>query len=339
MDRQQHGAAAQGLARVALTYGEGNLAHRVEVGGVGEVRILARTLARVAARVQERGAALADSERRLRLITDHMPAFIGYIDCDQRFRFANEFYRDVLGVDPEKMLGRTVLEIRGAAVYAKIKDRIEEALQGMPVTFELTHPDARGDRDFVITYLPDYSTDNRVLGLYIMGLDVTARKRAERALQQSEERLRAITDNTPVLISVIDRDERYRFCNALYGEWLGVDPASLIGRSIVEVVGPDGYAADKPFATRAFNGESVTFERTGRFGNKVRHMLKTYLPMRNEATGEIEGIYAMVQDLTARKSLEDRALSPGANRRPHRTAQPQPAARPAAACLRQDRAW
>jgi PAS domain S-box-containing protein len=62
--------------------------------------------------------------------------------------------------------------------------------------------------------LPDTSGQPRQITGVIF--DITERKRAERALQQSEAQLRTITDALPGLIGYVDREERFRFVNAGY---------------------------------------------------------------------------------------------------------------------------
>ncbi len=53
-------------------------------------------------------------------------------------------------------------------------------------------------------------------GVVVTANDVTARVRAAEALRDSERRTRIVTDNVPVLIAYIDRDETYRFTNRPY---------------------------------------------------------------------------------------------------------------------------
>jgi PAS domain S-box-containing protein len=60
--------------------------------------------------------------------------------------------------------------------------------------------------------------------------DVTDRAQAERALGISEQRMRAIIDNTPSIVAVKDLDGRYLMSNAETGRVLGVEPDALIGQ-------------------------------------------------------------------------------------------------------------
>ena len=301
------------LASDARALGAGDLGHRSNVSTGGEAALLAHTLNSMAESLQQRSHALEQSEQRLQLITDHMPALIAYVDRDERFQFTNAFYGDVYGVQASQIVGKSMRELMGENLYVEIKPRIDEALQGLPIMYELRQTMNGVTRDLAMIYFPDYGEREEVTGFYVMGLDVTARTAAESSLRKSEQRLRAIADNLPVLIAVIDRDETYRFCNATYRDWLGVDPASIVGCRLKDVSGLAEYTIIKPFVTRALAGESVTFEHTGMMGSSARHMLVTYLPLRGdrnvdkdaEKSGEGEGFYVLIEDLTERKTLED----------------------------------
>jgi diguanylate cyclase (GGDEF)-like protein/PAS domain S-box-containing protein len=267
--------------------------------------------------LQQRSHALEQSEQRLRLIADHMPALISYVDRDERFRFTNAFYGDVYGVDAPQIIGQSMRELMGERLYVEIKPKIDEALHGLPIMYELRQTVNGVTRDLAMIYFPDYGERQEVLGFYVMGLDVTARKAAESSLRKSEQRLRAIADNLPVLIAVVDRDEIYRFCNETYRDWLGVDPASIVGCRLKDVSGLAEYTVIKPFVVRALAGEAVTFEHTGMMGSSARHMLVTYLPLRSDKNADKsadrnadrssdgEGFYVLIEDLTERKTLED----------------------------------
>src|ERR671919_2266051 len=73
-------------------------------------------------------AALRESEERLRLVADNVPALISYVDREQRYRFANRTYGDWFGIEHEKMPGRTLAEVFGEEVYARIRPHIERVL-------------------------------------------------------------------------------------------------------------------------------------------------------------------------------------------------------------------
>src|SRR5512138_612946 len=93
---------------------------------------------RSAQRTEEAEAALRESEERLRLIADNVPALISYVDRDQRYAFSNRTYDDWFGISSEGMQGRSVEEVFGAPVYERMRPDIERVLAGESVQFELT---------------------------------------------------------------------------------------------------------------------------------------------------------------------------------------------------------
>src|SRR5690606_17519986 len=73
--------------------------------------------------------------------------------------------------------------------------------------------------------------------------DVTARREAERALNESEAKLRLVTDAAPALISYVDRGLIYRACNRAYEEWFGVSREKVIGSHVRDVLGDEAFEA------------------------------------------------------------------------------------------------
>ena len=134
--------------------------------------------------------------------------------------------------------------------------------------------------------------------------DVTERMRSEAALVESERRMRLVADNLPALIGYVDRSHRYRFLNARYGEWFGVDPATLSGIHIRDLLGAELYAVRIPYIERVLRGETVRFERITRhhrLGERATDM--AYVPDIGR-DGEVEGFYVMGFDITERKRTE-----------------------------------
>ena len=170
------------LASDAALLARGELGHRSGVSAGGETGVLASGLNSMAQALEERALALTRSEERLRLITDHVPAFISYVDRDRRYRFANALYRDFFGLDPQSLIGRTVRDVRGEAAWQRIAPKLDEALDGLPVRFEHTYDGRNGLRTYNVTYLPDYGDDHQVRGVYVMGQDVTEHKALEQKL-------------------------------------------------------------------------------------------------------------------------------------------------------------
>ncbi|KPF78907.1 hypothetical protein IP78_10125 [Brevundimonas sp. AAP58] len=131
-----------------------------------------------------------------------------------------------------------------------------------------------------------------------------ARREAERDAARKRDELQRLTDSLTVLVSFVDRDFRYQLNNRGYADWFGPDAASLIGRSVVEVLGDEAFAKARPHMERALAGETVTFEDFLPYaGARGRHVRADYIP-RHDDTGVIDGFYAVVSDISGRKEAE-----------------------------------
>ncbi|HEV8311556.1 MAG TPA: diguanylate cyclase [Burkholderiaceae bacterium] len=133
--------------------------------------------------------------------------------------------------------------------------------------------------------------------------DISERKRAQARLAASNRLLRDIADNLPLLISYIDKELRLRFCNATWREWMGIDPASAVGRPLSELIGPTLYEERSERLQRALAGERVSFEAESVTLGVDRYLHTVYIPD-VQVDGHVAGIYALSTDVTASKQVE-----------------------------------
>ncbi|MBC7514744.1 MAG: diguanylate cyclase [Herminiimonas sp.] len=282
-----------------------------------ESRLLARRLAgQVALQVEEaRGIARASdlrtqdavrqaaSERRLRTITDNVPALIGYIDAQERLQFCNVHYRTMFGFDTEKILGHTLREVFGDVMYATMAPHAATALAGHAVSFERSVTTAGREMFHQVEYVPEIDAGGTVHGFYSLVTDVTARRTAERRLADSEHSLRTITDNLPVAITYIDADQDFRFANATMHAWTGTLPENVIGKSLREVLGQALYESRRSSYERALAGERVEITQAAHWFQHNRVLRSVFVPD-FAADGSVRGMFTLSSDITAQNEIE-----------------------------------
>lgn len=134
-------------------------------------------------RTEEAEAARRESEERLRMVADNVPALISYVDREQRYRFSNRTYGDWFGFEHEKMRGRTVAEVFGEEVYARIRPHIEDVLAGSPAEFEFATGEGERRRTLQVSCVPHLGPQRETLGFYMLANDVTTLKRAQEDLR------------------------------------------------------------------------------------------------------------------------------------------------------------
>ena len=271
-----------------------------------DVAALAKAYGDLMERRQSAELALRLSESRLLSIADNMPALVGYVDKDEVYRFANQKYRAIFGVEPEQILGKTVREVLGEDGYPSVKAQIAGVLRGEPQHFERPRAGDGGRFHLLIDYIPDLAEDGTVCGFFAMTVDITARKTAELLLVHSESMLRAITDHLPALVTHIDANRRYTFVNAHAEAMFGLKPSAMIGRTMEEVCGSSLYAHFRPHLDEVLRGQAVTFETDGSIGREQfhgRHYLTHYIP-EFDVRGRSAGCFALTFDLSERKAAE-----------------------------------
>ncbi len=131
--------------------------------------------------------ALRKSEEWIRLVADTVPAVIGYVDSDQKYRFANRRYEEWLGLPPDKIIGHDARDVLGA-VYDGHEPFMRQALAGRVVSREFPLRTASGEVvQAAVSFIPHFDDDGRVLGYFVLGQDVTDRQQAEGALRQAQK--------------------------------------------------------------------------------------------------------------------------------------------------------
>lgn len=256
--------------------------------------------------ISERKAAsqkVAASEKRLRDITNNLPAMIAYFDRHERCQFANETALKLQGVSREELPGCSFRAAVGEAAYAQQADAIRTVLTGQPASVE-GHV-MRRDRalQFQSHFVPDRSEDGEVRGFYSMTFDITAMKVAEAQRAEGARRLRTIADNLPVLIAYIGDDERVQFINETFREWLGVDPAQALAQPFAHVVGPQFYERSQPHLMRALHGERASFDVVVDTRGASRHLHTVFVADR-DANGQVVGLHVLSSDVTKMKAVE-----------------------------------
>lgn len=252
--------------------------------------------------------ALTEQQKRLRDVTDNIPALVGYFDREQNCLFANIRARQMAGLGESAPLkGTTLRSSLGRTVYAQIKPYLPVMFSGKKVRFPVRAPMHGKEGYFQANLMPDRNLRGEVVGFYLMSFNITALKEAELRQAESELRLRAITDNMPVLITYIDREEKITFANATSREWLGLDPAQVLGRQVQDVLGREVYLSRQPMLARALGGERVEFETSTQRAGFDRVTQVSYVPD-VRADGVTHGIFSLALDITALKAVEGKLI-------------------------------
>ncbi len=119
-----------------------------------------------------------------------------------------------------------------------------------------------------------------------------------------DEQLTLLVDALPNLVASVSSDLRYRLVNAAYERWFERPREAILGRTIAEIMGEEAFRLRLPRIEAALRGEHQRFESlTPKPDGAKAETEIEYLPRRG-ATGEVEGFYVVVTDITERKRAE-----------------------------------
>lgn len=153
-----------------------------------ELQVTNLRLVAASAANQEITAALRRSEERLSLITDRVPALIGYFDKELVYRYANQRYAEWFGRTKSSIVGAPIKSVIGDRIYFDILSHIERAIEGHQVTYQYEMENSEGRSVHARSMLvPEFGSNGEVLGCFVLSVDISEIKRAEAALVQAQK--------------------------------------------------------------------------------------------------------------------------------------------------------
>ena len=281
--------AALARAERALSGTLGAASARVIVAASARRGLILPATAR--AIIDEASEAIRYNYEILRNTLDHVGMGIAAFDREGRLEISNERFTTLLSLDPDKVVvGTPATQLGGAGEGEHL----------------LRRPDTAQIHELV--------TAGRVIELRLDPLpgsgfvatchDVTTRVHTAEALRDSERRIRVYTDNVPVLIAYLDKDERYRFTNRPYQQALNLTAQQTEGRTSLEVIGAERYARLKPYIDGVLAGQEQHFEIEFPTNDvKIEVAAGTYIP-HVDHTGGVVGFFLLYQDITQARKAE-----------------------------------
>ena len=185
---------------------ERDASKRVEITGNDEFSNLAVEINLMLETIYTTGQQLMVSEERFREITDLLPQIFFELDTAGSITYVNKFGMDNFGLTRKEMDRKPGAEhFIAPEEHPHMFDRLKEIANGGKSpgeVYTLIKPD--GTRISAIIYTAPIVRDGILLGFRGSAFDITERIMLEKALTESEEKYRALTENTPDLLFSAD---------------------------------------------------------------------------------------------------------------------------------------
>jgi PAS domain S-box-containing protein len=170
--------------------------------------------------------ALWESERRLRLLVEQMPAILWSVDTDLRVTLSLGAGLAALGMKPNQTVGQRLEDVVSRAPGTQVLQAHRRALAGESVSYQ---DDVLG-RSYEAHVEPYRDSEGRITGVLGIALDVTDRRHAEEERQRMLTMLQSTLDSTTDGILVLDRDGHITTFNRRFGELWRLPPQVLATR-------------------------------------------------------------------------------------------------------------
>jgi PAS domain S-box-containing protein len=250
--------------------------------------------------------AAAESKKRLAAIVEHSEDAIFSETLEGKVTNWNRGAERLYGYTEREMLGRDIRLIFPPERRSEFP-RVIEGLQRGEVVRQLDTVRIHKNGTPVhvsVSVSPVKSDNGEIIGASIIARDITAQKKAEIALRESNERFRTLADHAPVLIWMSGTDKLANFFNRGWLEFTGRQLEQELGNRWIEGIHPEDRQKTYDAYSKAFDARKpFTMEyRLMRWDGQYRWILDYALP--RNVDRKFEGYIGSCVDITDRKVAE-----------------------------------
>ena len=247
---------------------------------------------------------LRKSEEYNRELIEKSPGFICTHSLDGTLTMVNPAAARSLGYASEEMVGKSLKEF----IDPEVKNFFDVYLKKIYKEKNFSGLMSIISKDGDIRIWSFNNTLYEDDGVpYVLGhaFDTTESKKAERALRQSEERMRLFVENTPAAVAMLDKNLRYMIVSKRWLTDYNLGDQEIIGRNHSDIFPylPEG---GEELYRRATEGETIKREEESfiREDGSTEWMRWEMHPWQNDR-GKIGGIIFFTEIITERKKMQE----------------------------------
>ncbi len=240
----------------------------------------------------------------------------GIVGLDEKgtVTFANPAARAMLGYEEEELIGKDLHPM----IHHSFPDGTHYPVTECPMWLCLRNGTGCRVRDEVLwkkdgTGFPAaYSIapiieDGRVVGAVVTFRDISVRKRAEKALGESEEQFRATFELAAVGVANLDLDGRWLRVNHKLCEILGYSREEMLESRFQDMTHPDDVKASLVLGAQLIPGKIGNYSLEKRYVRKDGGIVWCNLTvaLARDAEGRPEFFIAVIEDITERKGTRE----------------------------------
>jgi PAS domain S-box-containing protein len=257
--------------------------------------------------------AVRDKDEALALLDtllDRAPVGFAFMDPQLRFRRVNSHLAELHGVPAADHIGRTGREILPALAVSVQPLLAEVRDSGTGVTDqEVTGPTRRQDGrpgHWLVSGYPVRRSTGELLGVGVVVVDFTERKRMEEALREGEARFRQLAESLPQLIWTSGPDGACDYLSRQWHSYTGRPEVELLGDGWLSVMHP-ADASDLARKWHAHVADGTLFDTDARIrgaDGRYRWFKARAIPL-HDAAGRVVKWFGSHTDIETQKTAEE----------------------------------
>lgn len=261
--------------------------------------------------------ALRESERRYATLAAAAPVAIFQFDQPGNCVYVNDRWSEMTGRPKEFALGQGWLN----ALHPddrEIFSQVSTSTNALDNEFIYAHTPVRAMEGrhlrpdgtinwFYCQVAAEMDADGTVVGYVGTLTDITERKQAEQALQESRAMLQSILDTIPQRVFWKDRQLYYLGCNRAFAQDAGLPNAQeILGKTDFEMPWDNFASAYQADDTEVINQgiPKLNYEELLQNSSGEQHWLQTSKVPLTNSSGEIVGVLGTYEDITDLKQSE-----------------------------------
>jgi PAS domain S-box-containing protein len=252
-------------------------------------------------------SALAASERRFRSLVQNSSDLVTIVSPDGTITYASDSAERIVGHTPASLVGTNLLSYLDGGDVQAVQGLLQNAngRTGGSGPIEFTIRRADGSPVWLEAVGTNLLNDLTIRGIVLNARDVSERKRADRALRESEERYRDLFDNASDLVCMASPAGSLLYVNKAWQQGTGYGEDEIGRMQLLDLLHPDCHEYYREVTDRVLKGErldhvELTFVPTAGIPITVEANLSC--TFKDGRPSVIRGIY---RDITERKRVEE----------------------------------
>ena len=254
--------------------------------------------AAIAARTEQVERRLLRSQIEQQALLELIPAMVWYKDTHNRVVRANRRAAESINKTVAEVEGQSTYDLYPEEAEHYYQDDLEVITSGRPkLGIVELYQTASGEKRWVQTdKVPYRDPQGHVIGVLVFAQDITERRQAEAALQESERQYRLLMEEASDGIVVLDLAGYFRMANAKVCDMVGYTREELLHLHVKDTYIP----AEQALAQQRL--EQVRAHKSVRFNRLLRRKDGTVIPVEISATKMSDDRYfGIVRDLPGQK--------------------------------------